>query len=97
MIVTIIGTVAAVLTTTAMFPQAIRIIRTRDVHGISLIMYLAHTTGILFWLSYGVMLKEWPIILANCVGIMPASFILFLKIKLGRNELNKTNCTSDVS
>lgn len=70
-----------------MFPQAIRIIRTRDVRSISTLMYWAQTIGILFWLCYGVLLKEWPIIIANCVGIVPASIILYLKIKLGQRDL----------
>ncbi|MBS2099243.1 SemiSWEET transporter [Carboxylicivirga linearis] len=85
MIVTMMGTIAAVLTTSAMFPQAIRIIKTRDVHSISLLMYLANTFGIVFWLIYGVLLQELPIIVANSIAIIPASVILILKIVLGRN------------
>jgi len=85
MIVTLMGTIAAVLTTTAMFPQAIRIIKTRDVHSISFLMYLANTFGIIFWLIYGILLQELPIILANSIAIIPASVILTLKVVLGRN------------
>ncbi|MCU4165859.1 SemiSWEET transporter [Carboxylicivirga caseinilyticus] len=84
MIVTLMGSVAAVLTTSAMFPQAIRIIKTRDVHSISLLMYLANTIGIVFWLIYGVLLKEMPIIIANSIAIIPAALILILKIVLGK-------------
>ena len=86
MIVTFMGTIAAVLTTTAMFPQAIRIIKTRDVHSISLLMYLANTFGIVFWLIYGILLQELPIIVANSIAIIPASAILILKIVLGRED-----------
>lgn len=78
------GTIAAVLTTGAMFPQAIRIIKTRDVRSISLLMYLANTFGIVFWLIYGILLQELPIIVANSIAIIPASVILILKIVLGR-------------
>ena len=81
--ITIIGTIAAVLTTTAMFPQAVRILRTKDVHGISFWMYLANTSGIIFWLIYGILLGEMPIIVANSIAIFPASLILYLKLKLG--------------
>lgn len=91
MIITIIGTIAAILTTTAMFPQAIRIIRTRDVHSISLLMYSTHTVGLFFWLTYGIMLNEWPMIMANIIGIIPASSILILKIKLGAQVKAKPN------
>ncbi|MCU4175966.1 PQ-loop domain-containing transporter [Carboxylicivirga sp. N1Y90] len=51
MIVSLIGTIAAVLTTTAMFPQAIRIIRARDVNSIFLLMYIAQTMGIYYYKS----------------------------------------------
>ena len=81
-----IGTVAAILTTTAMFPQAIRIIKTRDVKSISLLMYVTNSLGILFWLSYGIMLNAKPIILANMVAIFPAVTILVLKIMLGKKS-----------
>lgn len=81
-----IGTVAAILTTTAMFPQAIRIIKTRDVKSISLLMYVTNSLGILFWLSYGIMLNAKPIILANMVAIFPAVAILVLKIMLGKKS-----------
>ena len=88
MLITLFGTVAAVLTTSAMFPQAIRIIRTRDVHSISFLMYLANTLGIIFWLVYGILLNELPIIIANSIAIIPASLILFLKIALGKPSDN---------
>nr|WP_321451602.1 SemiSWEET transporter [uncultured Carboxylicivirga sp.] len=83
MMVTAMGTIAAFLTTLAMFPQAIRIIKTKDVHSISLLMYMANTLGIVFWLIYGVLLNEMPIIIANSIAIIPASVILFLKLALG--------------
>lgn len=81
-----IGTIAAVLTTSAMFPQALRILRTRDVESISLLMYIANSLGILFWLFYGLMLNAKPIIYANFLALVPAVTILVLKIKLGRKK-----------
>ncbi|MFT3738571.1 MAG: SemiSWEET transporter [Breznakibacter sp.] len=81
-----IGSIAAILTTVAMFPQAIRIIRTRNVTGISLSMYIANSLGIVFWLAYGLLLNAIPIVLANTVAIIPALTILVLKIKLERRD-----------
>jgi MtN3 and saliva related transmembrane protein len=82
--ITIIGTIAAIFTTVAMFPQAIRIIKTRDVRSISLLMYVANTLGIMFWFTYGLLLHEKPIIYANLIAFIPACTILVLKIKLRR-------------
>ena len=51
-----IGYVAAVLTTVSFVPQAFKTIRTKDVSGISLSMYLIFTVGVLLWFAYGVSL-----------------------------------------
>lgn len=79
--VTLVGTLAAILTTSAMFPQAIKIIRSRDVRSISLLMYIANTLGIVLWLTYGILLENLILIVTNIVAFIPASTILFLKIK----------------
>ena len=42
----VIGDAAACLTTLSFFPQAVRVIRTRDTGAISLIMYLLFTSGV---------------------------------------------------
>lgn len=76
----IIGTSAAVLTTAAMFPQAIKIIQTQDVKSISLWMYIANTIGIVLWGSYGLLLNQKPIIYANLIAFVPATTILVLKL-----------------
>ncbi len=80
--VTLVGTLAAILTTSAMFPQAIKIIRSRDVRSISLLMYIANTLGIVLWLTYGILLENLILIVTNIVAFIPASTILYLKIKL---------------
>ena len=84
--ISIVGTIAAVLTTSAMFPQALKIIRSKDVRSISLWMYLANTVGIIMWLTYGLLLNNLIIIIANIVALIPALTILILKIKLGNSS-----------
>ncbi len=75
-----LGYAAAVLTTGSFVPQALLTLRTRDVSGISLAMYGAFTAGVALWLGYGVMLGEWPIVVANTVTLGLASTILGIKI-----------------
>jgi len=86
----ILGIIAAIMTTTAFVPQAIKIIRTKSTQDISLGMYVILTTGILFWLIYGILIKQPPIIFANIVGFTLTFIILVLKIKYreqnGRNK-----------
>lgn len=78
-----VGFVAAALTTFSFIPQAIRTIRTKETHGISLGMYMMFTVGIAFWLAYGLVLMSWPMILSNIVTLALSSTILALKIRYG--------------
>jgi MtN3 and saliva related transmembrane protein len=78
-----VGFVAAALTTFSFIPQAIRTIRTKETHGISLGMYVMFTVGIMFWLAYGLVLMSWPMILSNIVTLALSATILALKIRYG--------------
>ncbi|MGB9771087.1 MAG: SemiSWEET transporter [Candidatus Kapaibacteriota bacterium] len=82
----IVGSIAAVMTTTAFVPQAVKIIRTKSTKDISLGMYVILTTGILFWLIYGILLGEAPIIFANTIGFILTFIILILKIKYRKSD-----------
>ena len=64
-------------------------LRTRDVSGISLGMYSAFTLGVALWMVYGVILREWPIVLANAVTLALASVILATKIVVDRRNRSR--------
>ncbi len=81
-----LGYAAAALTTAAFVPQAWLTLRTRDVRGISLGMYLCFTVGVALWLAYGLALGQWPIIVANAVTLALAASILAVKIDVGRRQ-----------
>jgi MtN3 and saliva related transmembrane protein len=77
----LIGYLAALLTTCSFVPQAWLTFRTRDVSGVSLGMYSAFAFGVAFWLVYGLLLKAWPIVLANTVTLALAVAILAMKLR----------------
>jgi MtN3 and saliva related transmembrane protein len=77
-----LGYAAATLTTASFLPQAWLTFRTRDVSGISLAMYSVFTFGIALWLAYGVLLRAWPIVIANAVTLALAATILAMKLRL---------------
>ncbi len=82
-IVDLVGSVAATLTTFCFVPQVMRVLKTRDTKSISLAMYLVFVTGVLLWLVYGILLMNWVIILANIVTFGLAATILVAKLKWG--------------
>ncbi len=77
----ILGTIAAACTTAAFLPQAIKVIVTQETKSLSLIMYIMFTTGVAFWLAYGILKADIPIIVANGITLLFASTILIIKMK----------------
>ncbi|MDP1522622.1 SemiSWEET transporter [Methylotenera sp.] len=77
----LIGYFSAFLTTIAFVPQTLHSWKTRDLSGVSLPMYSLFSIGVLGWLSYGIMINSWPIIVANSITLVLACAVLLLKIK----------------
>ena len=66
---TIVAAIAATLTTAAFIPQAYKIIQSRETAGVSLRMHLSFAAGVAFWFVLGVMLWNWPMMIANAVTV----------------------------
>lgn len=79
----LIGYVAAVLTTVAFLPQAIKAFRTRSTKDISLSMWLLLCAGVACWLVYGLMVRAGPVIAANLVTLLLVGAVLILKLRHG--------------
>ena len=76
-----IGFFAALCTTIAFLPQAIKVYKTKSTKDISLLMFLIFTVGVLSWLIYGLIINDYPVILANAVTLILSLFILIYKIR----------------
>lgn len=77
----LIGYTAALLTTVAFIPQAVKSIKYRDTSSLSLVMYIVFTAGVLFWLLYGIIMGDTALVVANGITGMLSSLILAIKIK----------------
>ncbi len=78
-----IGFVAGTLTTISFIPQAWLSWKTRRTGGLSLGMYAIFALGVALWLSYGLLIGAWPIIVANTITLVLALFILALRLRYG--------------
>ena len=76
----LVGYIAAIFTTTAFIPQAWLTWKNKRAEGISLGMYFIMVLGVVLWLSYGIMLAAWPIIIANIIPLGLTLFILAMKV-----------------
>jgi MtN3 and saliva related transmembrane protein len=77
---TLIGAGAAIASTTSFAPQAWKIIKTRETKDISTGMYGLTVTGFALWLSYGLLLLQWPLIVTNGICLVLSAFIFLMKI-----------------
>ncbi|OYT34397.1 MAG: hypothetical protein B6U87_02125 [Candidatus Aenigmarchaeota archaeon ex4484_52] len=79
--ITLLGLIAAFLTTIALIPQFLKIYKTKQTKDISIGMYILYCFGFLSWLIYGFGIKSTPIILANIFALTFSLIILYFKIK----------------
>ena len=77
----LIGLTAGALGGFSLFPQVLKVLRTKSTKDISREMFLLLATSIFLWLIYGIFLNNFPIILANFFGFIQAFIILFFKIE----------------
>lgn len=66
----ILGLVAGAITSVAMLPQLIKVLKEKDVEDLSLWMILALILGLSLWVWYGILKDELPIILSNGFAVL---------------------------
>ena len=77
----LLGYIAACCTTIAFVPQVMKTYRSKSAEGLSLGMFLLFTSGIILWLIYGIMINEYPIIIANLVTLVLALILIYFKLR----------------
>jgi MtN3 and saliva related transmembrane protein len=81
----IVGFLAALLTTAANVPQVWKTYRDKSGDGLSFRMLVILWTGLALWLFYGFLAHSLPLILANGVGIVLIGSLLLMKWKFDRS------------
>ncbi|KYC46663.1 MAG: PQ loop repeat protein [Candidatus Methanofastidiosum methylothiophilum] len=81
--ITVLGLLAGTLTTISFIPQVMKTWKYKETKDISLLMYIIFFSGILLWFSYGILINNMPIIVANGVSLVLVFIVLSLKIRYG--------------
>lgn len=76
----IIGLFAASLTTIAFVPQAVKTWKTKSTDDLSPLMFGLFCTGVLGWLTYGIIISDFVIITANIITVTLAGSIMYFII-----------------
>jgi MtN3 and saliva related transmembrane protein len=66
--VTIIGLAAAALGGLSLFPQLLKVLKTKSTKDLSIGMFIIFCTIIFLWLVYGILSNDAPIIIAKFFG-----------------------------
>jgi uncharacterized protein with PQ loop repeat len=66
----LVGFVSQVFFSICIVPQVVKLFTAKTTKGISWMMWTFQGLGYTFGLSYGLLLKEWPLILGNLWGLL---------------------------
>ncbi len=78
----VLGLAAATLTTGSFLPQVVRLWRTRNADGISLLTFTIFAAGVASWLVYGCLIHSVAIIAANVVTLVLALAVVVLVARI---------------
>ena len=87
--VSLFGIVAAVLTTGAYVPQAIKTIRSRRTNDLSVVTFTMLFVGTLCWIVYAWYLKDYPLLIGNSITAALSGIIFYIiltQLKKRRKE-----------
>lgn len=81
--VSVIGTLATVLTVACFVPQVVQVVKTKQARDISLSMYVLFIIGLCLWIVYSLFARQVPVLVTNGSILILAIIILYYKIKFG--------------
>ena len=76
-----VGVAAALCSMGSFVPQALKIMRDHEADAVSAPMYVVTVAGFALWTGYGVLIGQWPLIVANAISGALAASVLALKIR----------------
>ena len=80
----ILGYIGGAIMTSSMFPQIYRLFKLKSAREISLPFTLLFVIGAACWLSYGILLKLFPVMLWNAITLASGCAMVYAKLRYGR-------------
>ncbi len=77
----ITGIAASVLCAISMLPQLIKIAKEKAAENISIPMLILLIVGLSLWVTYGIFIKDFIIIISNSVSVLINITVLVLAVK----------------
>ena len=67
---TIVGVGASVFTATSLLPQLIKLIKEKKSQDVSIVMLAVLFTGLALWIVYGILKRDWIIVVSNSFALI---------------------------
>ncbi|MGZ4788227.1 MAG: SemiSWEET family sugar transporter [Terriglobales bacterium] len=80
----VIGYLAGSCTTLSFVPQVLRAWRTRHANDIAWGWLIIFQVGLGLWLAYGMILRNWPMILANSITMALCTMLMLMKHRFAK-------------
>ncbi len=80
----IIGFVGGAIMTLGLIPQVLRVYKLRSAREISLLFTLLLLFGLACWVTYGILLRLFPVVFWNALALLLMASLLLAKLKYGR-------------
>ena len=77
----VMGILASILTAISMLPQLIKMIKEKDAENVSILMLFVLLTGLGFWMYYGILIKDWIIIISNGFSVLLNVILLIYTVR----------------
>ena len=88
MLITVVGIIASIFTGCSLLPQLIRLIKTKKSEDLSFVMLAVLFIGLISWIVYGALRKDFIIIISNLVSVALNITICSLSIKYKKEVWN---------
>ena len=72
----LVGLLGGLGTTFSFAPQVLRVYRTTEMEGLSPIMMIIHATGVSSWIVYGILRKDFYVIVFNILTLTMLTLIM---------------------
>lgn len=80
-----IGFIACLFSILPFIPQIIKIYRSGNAQGISLLTYILLCLGAILWEIYGILIHSIPVIVSNVISFSLEITIIIMKLKNNHN------------
>jgi len=80
-VISALATIIGIAMSLSHFSQAYKIYKTKSAKDISLIFIFIFILGAFIWFAYGILLKEWPVILSFGIAVLGTISVLILTLR----------------